>query len=58
MNIEQALEIVQDVAADLGEPLLETLMYMQGNIEDFSENEVRAFRVTMRDFQKLFAIKA
>lgn len=58
MNIEQALEIVQDVAADLGEGLLETLMYMQGNLEDFSENEVRAFRVTMRDFQKLFAIKA
>jgi hypothetical protein len=58
MKIEEALEIIQDVATDLGEPVLETLIYMQDNLEDFSDNEVRAFRVTMRDFQKLFAIKA
>ncbi len=58
MNIEQALEIIQDVADDLGERLLETLMYMADNLDDFSDNEVRAYRVVRRDFQKLFAIKA
>lgn len=58
MNIEQALEIIQDVANDLGERLLETLMYMADNLDDFSDNEVRAYRVVRRDFQKLFAIKA
>ena len=58
MNIEQALEIIQDVADDLGERLLETLMYMADNLDDFSDNEVRAYRVVRRDFQKLFAVKA
>lgn len=57
MNIEQALEIIQDVADDLGEMLLETLIYMQSNLDDFSDTEQRAFRVAMRDFSKLFAIK-
>lgn len=57
MNITEALEIVQDIAADMGEGLLETLIYMQSNLEDFPEREVRAYRVAMRDFQKLFAIK-
>lgn len=55
MNITQALEIVQDIQADMGEGLLETLMYMQDNLDQFSDTQVRAFRVAMADFRKLFA---
>lgn len=55
MNITQALEIVQDIQADMGEGLLETLMYMQDNLDQFSDNQVRAFRLAMADFRKLFA---
>ena len=55
MNITQALEIVQDIQADMGEGLLETLMYMQYNLDQFSDTQVRAFRLAMADFRKLFA---
>ena len=55
MNITQALEIVQDIQADMGEGLLETLMYMQDNLDQFSETQVRAFRLVMADFRKMFA---
>ena len=55
MNITQALEIVQDIQADMGEGLLETLMYMQDNLDQFSETQVRAFRLVMIDFRKMFA---
>lgn len=55
MNITQALEIVQDIQADMGEGLLETLMYMQDNLDQFSDTQVRAFRLAMADFRKLFA---
>ena len=58
MNIEQALDIIEEVQYDLGYGLLETLMYMADNLDDFSDNEVRAYRVVRRDFQKLFAVKA
>lgn len=55
MNITQALEIVQDIQSDMGEGLLETLMYMQDNLDQFSDTQVRAFRLAMADFRKLFA---
>jgi hypothetical protein len=58
MDIKQALEVIEDVAEDQGEPMLETLIYMQSNLDDFSESEVKAFRIVMRDFQKLFAVEA
>jgi hypothetical protein len=55
MDITKALEIVQDKADDLGLPVLETLMYMGDNLDDLFDSEVRAYRVAMRDFRKLFA---
>lgn len=58
MDIKQALEVIEEVAADLGEPMLETLIYMQANLDDFPEYEVKAFRICMRDFQKLFSVEA
>ena len=55
MNIQQALYIIEDIQADMCEGLLETLMYMQDNLDQFSETQVRAFRLVMIDFRKLFA---
>ena len=55
MDITQALEIIEDIQNDMGEGLLETLMYMQDNLDDFSDTQVRAFRRAMADFRKLFA---
>lgn len=55
MNITQALEIVEDIKEDQGEGMLETLMYMQDNLDQFSDTQVRAFRVVMNDFRKLLA---
>lgn len=53
-NFDQALEIVRDIQDDMGEGLLETLMYMQSNLNDFSARECEAFRVVMREMRKLF----
>lgn len=55
MDITRALEIVGNVQDNFGEGLLETLMYMQDNLDDFTDTEVRAYRVVIRDFRKLFA---
>lgn len=55
MNIQQALYIIEDIKEDQGEGLLETLMYMQDNLDQFSETQVRAFRLVMIDFRKMFA---
>jgi hypothetical protein len=57
MNIEKALEIVRDIQTDMGEGLLETLQYMDRNLFQFDEEQRSAFRVTMREFSKLFAPK-
>ena len=58
MDIKTALEIIGQVQDNLGLGLLETLKEMQENIDEFNDKEVRAFRVAMRDFSKLFAEKA
>ena len=36
-----------------GTGLLETLQYMQDNLDEFEPAERRAFRVVMNDFRKL-----
>lgn len=53
MNFTQAMVVISDLREDMGEGLLETLQYMQDNLDDFSDNEQRAFRVVMRDFRAL-----
>jgi len=54
MDITVALERIEEIRENLGEGLLETLTYMSGNLDDFSEEDVRAYRIVMRDFRKLF----
>ena len=53
MNFTQAMVIISVVKESFGEGLLETLQYMQDNLDDFSDNEQQAFRVVLRDFRKL-----
>jgi len=53
MNFTQAMVIIGEIKENFGEGLLETLQYMQDNLDDFSDNEQRAFRVVMNDFRKL-----
>lgn len=53
MNFTQAMVVISDLREDMGEGLLETLQYMQDNLDDFSDEQVRAFRVVMCDFRKL-----
>ena len=53
MNFTQAMVVISDLREDMGEGLLETLQYMQDNLDDFSDEQVRAFRVVMNDFRKL-----
>lgn len=53
MNFTQAMVIISDIKESFGEGLLETLQYMQDNLDDFDDNQVRAFRVVMRDFRAL-----
>ena len=53
MNFTQAMVIISDIQESFGEGLVETLQYMQDNLDDFSDEQVRAFRVVMNDFRKL-----
>jgi len=53
MTFTEAMVTISDIKESFGEGLLETLQYMQDNLEDFNESEVRAFRVVMADFRKL-----
>lgn len=55
MNFEQAIEILGSVQDDYGHSLLDVMEYMRDNLDDFSEKEVQAFRVVIREMSKLFA---
>ncbi len=54
MKFEDALEVVQDVQTDMGEGLLETMTYMQNNLDQFTDKQVRAFKVVYNEMRKLF----
>lgn len=55
MDIKTAIEILEDIAADHGTGMLDTLIYMRDNLDDFSDREVVAFRVFMREGARMFA---
>lgn len=55
MNFTQAMEIINVIKEDQGEGLLETLQYMDGNLDQFESHERAAFRLVMREFGKLLA---
>ena len=55
MTQAEALEIVQREASDMGMPMLETLMFMGENLEEYGSVERCAYRTAMRGFQRLLA---
>ena len=55
MSQAEALEIVQQEATDMGEGILETMMYMRDNYEELDSVQKNAFRTAYRGFQRLLA---
>ena len=53
----EALEIIQREADSMGLGILETLQFMDRNLFEFDSVERCAFRVAMRGFRQLFAVK-
>lgn len=62
MTLTQACEIIEELAADCGRSsltpsIVDTLIYMGSHLDEFSENEVRAYRMFMAAGRKLFCTK-
>lgn len=57
MKLGEACDVITDLAKDHGEGVLETLIYMRDNLEDFSEREVLAFRLFMNAGYEMFKPK-
>jgi hypothetical protein len=55
MTQAEALDIVQRESSDMGMPMLETLMFMGENLEEYGSVERCAYRTAMRGFQRLLA---
>ena len=53
MNFTQAMVIICAIKETFGEGLLETLQYMQDNLDEFESHERAAFRVVMKEFSQL-----
>jgi hypothetical protein len=55
MTFTEAMVYIKQVQENLGEPLLETLMYMQDNEFMYDEIELQAMDVVIGDFRKLLS---
>jgi len=55
MTQAEALSIIQGEADSMGLPMLETLQFMQDNLEEFGSVERCAYRTAMHGFQRLLA---
>lgn len=55
MNISQACDILQGVANDHGEALLDTVIYMDSNRSDFEPHEIQALDEFMRVGREFFS---
>ena len=53
MTFTQAMVYISQRKEADGSGLLETLQYMQDNLDEFEPVEQRAFRVVMNDFRRL-----
>ena len=53
MTFTQAMVYISQRKQADGSGLLETLQYMQDNLDEFAPVEQQAFRVVMNDFRKL-----
>jgi len=57
MSQTEALDIIQAIARQDGLGILETLQCMDRNLFEYDSVERCAFRVAMRGFRQLFAVK-
>ena len=58
MDISKALEVLEDARLDAGMDLLEFLQYMsESDLDSFTNKQVAAYRIAMRDFRKLLMPK-
>lgn len=55
MDIGRACEIIQELAKDHGEGVLETLQYMGNNLGQFEPHEISAYMRFMQVGQQFFA---
>lgn len=55
MNTAKACGIINEVSNRLGLRFLDTLMYMTEHIDEFWDDEKRAYRIVMHAGQELFA---
>ena len=55
MKLSEACEIITRLSKEHGEGVLETLVYMRDNLDDFELNEQIAFRVFFQAGQRMFA---
>ena len=53
MTFTEAMVHISEIKERSGDGLLETLQYMQDNLDEFTNMEQRAFRVVMNDFRKM-----
>jgi len=53
MTFTEAMVHISEIKERSGDGLLETLQYMQDNLDEFTNIEQRAFRVVMNDFRKM-----
>jgi hypothetical protein len=52
--ITEQIRVLNGISARLGLPMLETLMYMDENSQEFTLAELRAYFAVKAQFQKLF----
>ena len=58
MTLAQACSTIETLSSDHGyRSILDLLMYMGDNLDDFTENEARAYRMFMKAGRQMFAPK-
>ena len=54
MQIDQAIKIIEEYRQDYGIGFLEALIEISQNPEEFSEQQLIAFRIFMNDARQMF----
>lgn len=54
MDYQTALDIIAAIQIEMGEGLLETMIYMKDNLEQFEPKQQAAFNVAFAGFRELF----
>lgn len=55
MDYRDALDIIAKIQIEMGEGLLETMIYMKDNLDQFDAKQRAAFHIAFAGFRELFA---